>query len=221
MDRPGPGAGEAADETGRSEEAIVAALRTGDHDTFRGVVVELTPGLTRMARIYVSDALADEVVQETWMAVVTSIASFEGRSKLKTWIYRIMLNKVRTLATREAKVVPMTSVGPSNDNAGPSIDLERLTHPELGAGYWPAAPPRWDQLPAERLESVETGKRLGAAMADLPAAQREVVLLRDVEGWSADEVCNALGISSVNQRVLLHRGRVALRAALEEYLDDR
>ncbi len=196
----------------------IAGLRAGDHEVFSALVNELTPGLTRLARTYVSDAIADEVVQETWMSVVRSVGTFEGRSALKTWIYRIMLNKVRTTAVREAKIVPFTAVGPQSDGRQPAVDPDRLIHPSLGHGYWPEAPPAWDSLPVERLETLETAKRVEEAVLALPSAQREVVALRDIEGWSAEEVCNALGISSVNQRVLLHRGRVAVRAVLEDYL---
>lgn len=202
------------------DAAVVAAIRAGDAEVFRELVSSLNPGLVRMARTYVSPAIADEIVQDTWMSVVTSIGSFEGRSKLKTWIYRIMLNKARTVAAREAKVVPFTAIGPASPDDAPSVDPDRLVHPELGRGYWPEAPPRWDTLPPERLEGAEVTKHIEAAISQLPPAQREVVSLRDVEGWSSSEVCNALGISSVNQRVLLHRGRVALRAMLEEYLNE-
>jgi RNA polymerase sigma-70 factor (ECF subfamily) len=197
------------------ESVIVAALAAGDKAVFRQIVTELTPGLTRMARTYVRPALADEVVQETWMAVIRSIRQFEQRSSLKTWIYRIMLNKVRTLATREAKIVPFTSVGPSAESDAPSVAADRLVHPDLGNGYWPEAPVRWDTLPATVLESREVREQIQAGIAALPAAQREVVTLRDVDGWSADEVCETLGISAVNQRVLLHRARASLRARLE------
>lgn len=197
---------------------IVAKLCARDRDAFRTLVESLNPGLTRTARGYVSEAIADEVVQDTWMAVVRSIDSFEGRSALKTWIYRIMLNKVRTVAGREARIVPFTSIGPATDGPAPSVDPDRLFHPELGQGYWPEAPPRWDTLPVEHLESAEVAEQIRAAIEDLPPAQREVVSLRDIEGWSAEDVCNALGISSVNQRVLLHRGRVALRGVLEDFL---
>lgn len=196
----------------------IAALRVGDHAAFRALVKELNPGLARLAATYVPAAIADEVVQETWMAVIKSIDTFEGRSALKTWIYRIMLNKVRTIASREAKVVPFTSVGAHSEPDRPAVEPDRLVHPELGHGYWPEAPPRWESLPADRLEVRETKTQIAEAIKALPDAQREVVALRDIEGWSADEVCNALGISSVNQRVLLHRGRVAIREALEDYL---
>ena len=202
----------------RDESEIVAALQAGDRQVFRSLVEDLNPGLTRMARTYVSPALADEVVQETWMAVVKSIGGFEQRSTLKTWIYRIMLNKVRTLAKRETKVVPFTSVGPLHDQDRPAVEPDRLVHPDFGHGYWPEAPVRWDMLPAERLESLDVTDRIRDAIAQLPEAQREVLSLRDVEGWTGPEVCAMLGISAVNQRVLLHRARTALRAMLEEEL---
>lgn len=200
------------------DRGTVDALRAGDHEMFRMLVKDLNPGLTRLARTYVAPAIADEVVQETWMAVIRSIDSFEGRSALKSWIYRIMLNKVRTVAGRESKIVPFTSLGPRSDGDRPSIEPDRLVHPDLGQGYWPEAPSRWDSLPAERFEAAQTNAEVRRAISQLPDAQREVVTLRDVEGWAADEVCNALGISAVNQRVLLHRGRVAVRKALEDFL---
>lgn len=200
------------------EAATVAALRAGDRDAFRTLVDGLTPGLTRMARSYVPHAIADEIVQDTWMSVIKSIDTFQGRSALKAWIYRIMLNRLRTVAVRESKIVPFTALGPHTDDDQPSVGADRLIHPDLGQGYWPEAPPRWDTLPAERLVTSETVDQIGQAINALPEAQREVVTLRDVEGWTSGEVCNALGISSVNQRVLLHRGRVAIREMLEDYL---
>lgn len=201
----------------RDESGVVAALRAGDGDAFRQLVADLNPGLARLARSYVPAALADEVVQETWVAVVRSIDRFEERSSLKTWIYRIMMNKVRTLAGRESKIIPFAAMGSGEDEGG-SVDMERLLHPDLGPGHWAETPRRWETLPAERLERVELLEMIEAAIAALPPAQREVVELRDVQGWSAEDVCNTLGISTVNQRVLLHRGRVAVRSLLEEYL---
>jgi RNA polymerase sigma-70 factor (ECF subfamily) len=198
---------------------LVAALQTGDDRAFRFLVEWLHAPLTRMARIYVPGALADEVVQETWLAVFRSVGSFQGRASIKTWVYRIMLNKVRTLASRERKVVPFASVGPAVD-AIPSVSPERLVNPDLGAGYWPQAPARWDTRPEEQLLATETMKIVAEAIARLPDAHREVISLRDIEGWTSDEVCEALGVSSVNQRVLLHRARASVRAVLEEYFDD-
>lgn len=200
------------------DQEVVAALRAGDRTAFQELVEALNPALTRTARTYVSDAIADEVVQETWMSVIRSIDTFEGRSALKTWIYRIMLNKVRTVASREAKIVPFTSLGPRSGGDAPSVDPDRLNHGDLGQGYWPEAPPRWDDLPAERFQNNEVSAMIATAISELPPTQREVVSLRDVEGWTSSEVCNALGISSVNERVLLHRGRAALRHTLEEHL---
>jgi RNA polymerase sigma-70 factor (ECF subfamily) len=201
------------------EGELVAGLRAGNGDAFRFLVESLHAPLVRMARIYVPAALAEEVVQDTWLAVVRSVGGFERRASLKTWVYRIMLNKVRTLATREQKVVPFASVGPAVD-AAPSVDTDRLVHPDLGVGYWPAAPSRWDTRPDEQLSSAETMDVVTAALAKLPDAQREVMALRDIEGWTSDEVCVALGVSSVNQRVLLHRARASVRAALQDYFDD-
>lgn len=202
-----------------NDSDIVAALRAGDEDVFRTVVAELTPGLIRLARHYLSEALAEEVAQETWVAVIASIDRFEQRSSLKTWIYRIMLNKVRTLAPREAKVVPFAALGHTSDGTLHAVDPERLMR-EGAPGHWTQLPQQWQRLPAELLEAQETLEKITEAIARLPPAQQEVVELRDIRGWTAEEVCNTLDISSVNQRVLLHRGRTALRNMLEEYLHD-
>ena len=209
----------AVNPTTSDDAAVVAAVRSGDHDAFRALVTELNSGLTRLASTYVTPAIAEEVVQETWAAVIKSIDSFEGRSSLKTWIYRIMLNKVRTLAVRESKIIPFAAMGHAGEGDTPSIDPDRLNDPQLGLGHWTQPPPAWD-LPAERVEQAELLGMVGAAIDKLPKAQREVVELRDVQGWSAEETCNTLGISSVNQRVLLHRGRAAIRSALEDYLSN-
>ena len=187
---------------------------------FRRVVSELNPGLTRLAQTYVPASLADEVVQETWAAVIESLDSFEGRASLKTWIYRIMLNKVRTLAKRESKIIPFAAMGHAREDDGAGADADHLADKLLSSGFWPAASAPWHRLPAERLESEEVLMMILDAIAALPGAQREVVELRDVQGWPAKEVCQALGISSANQRVLLHRGRSAVRMMLEEYLSN-
>ena len=194
---------------------VVAALRGGEADRFDDLVRALTPGLTRMARMYVSDALAGDVVQDTWIAVIDAIDAFEGRSSLKTWIYRILLNKVRTLAPREPRPAPRPSLGPDHDPAGPRLEL---VHDELGPGYWPAPPEAWETQGPERLDRTETLDLIAEAIEALPTAQREVVELRDVQGWSASDTAEALGITDVHQRVLLHRGRKAIRNALEEHL---
>ncbi len=199
-----------------NDSEIVAALRAGDEETFRTLVSDLNPGLVRLARTYVTQALAEEVVQDTWAAVVKSIGGFEQRSSLKTWIYRIMLNKVRTLAPREARILPFAAMGHTVDGDYQAVDPDQLLR-EGSPGHWTKPPDQWDRLPAEALEARETIDKVTAAIDRLPPAQREVVELRDIQGWTAEEVCNTLGISSVNQRVLLHRGRTAVRTMLEEY----
>ncbi len=202
-----------------SDSDIVNALRAGDEDAFRALVTELNPSLTRLARTYVTDALAEEVVQETWAAVIRSIDAFEQRSSFKTWIYRILLNKVRTLAPREAKIVPFAAMGHTSDGNYQSVDPDRLLA-EGTPGHWTTSPPEWQRLPADQLESKEALAAIADAIEQLPPSQQEVVTLRDIDGWTAAEVCNTLGISSVNQRVLLHRGRTALRTVLEEHFTD-
>jgi RNA polymerase sigma-70 factor (ECF subfamily) len=202
-----------------SDSDTVAALRAGDEDAFRTIVTALNPGLTRLAGTYVTRAIAEEVVQETWAAVIRSIDTFEERSSLTTWIYRIMLNKVRTLAPREAKILPFAAMGHTRDGEHQSVDPDRLMAEGL-PGHWTTPPPDWQRLPAEQLESAETLQMIADGIQQLPLAQQEVLTLRDIQGWTADEVCNTLGISSVNQRVLLHRGRTTLRTTLEEYLTD-
>ena len=207
-------------ESNRDESATVTALRAGDAEAFEQLVRELTPGLTRLAQGYVTLAVADEVVQETWAAVLRSIDNFEQRSSLKTWIYRILLNKVRTLGKRESRIVPFAAMGNSGGDNPAAIDPELLTDPVRGPGFWARPPRQWDIQPDEQLTNAETLTKVRTAIDALPPAQREVMDLRDVQGWASDEVCDALGISGANQRVLLHRGRVAVRRALEEYLAD-
>ena len=208
--------GEGSNETIANGWDTVAALRAGNEAAFRTLVLELNPGLTRLARTYVTPAIAEEVVQDTWAAVIRGIDRFEGRSSLKTWIYRILLNKVRTLAPREARIIPFAALGGRGDE--PVIDPERLMR-HGAPGRWSRPPSEW-HLPADDLQSKELLEKINDAIVKLPPAQREVVVLRDVQGWTSDEVCEALVISAVNQRVLLHRGRCAVRNMLEEYLAD-
>ena len=199
--------------------ATLDAIRGGDDQVFEALVSELTPGLRGLARTYVSNALAEEVVQETWTAVVASLDSFEGRSSLKTWIYRILLNKVRTLAGRESKIVPFAALGLAEDGVSPAVEPERFGDRMLRGGDWVLPPTEWTNVPSEGLESEEVLDVVRQAIDGLPESQREVVQLRDVQQWPADDVCEALGISSVNQRVLLHRARASVRSKLEDYYD--
>jgi RNA polymerase sigma-70 factor, ECF subfamily len=193
-------------------------LVAGEEAAFRELVRLHDSGLRRLARLYVPPAVADDVVQDTWMTVVRGIGGFEGRSSLKTWVYGILVNVARRRAQREGRTVPFASAAAGSGEWGGTVELERLHHPDLGFGYWPSAP-MWARDPAAAALAAETREVVLRAMQRLPPAQREVMTLRDVEGWSGPEVSEVLGISDVNQRTLLHRARVAVRAALEEYLN--
>jgi len=202
-----------------SDEHIVAALRAGDERTFRELFERSYPMMKRVARGYVSsDAVAEEIVQDTWMAIVTGIERFQGRSALGTWMFSILTNQAKTHSARERRALPFSSVAPS-DVEEPVVDPDRFQKDdEAWPGHW-ATPPRPWQKPERRLLSLEARDRLKQALAQLPDRQRLIVGLRDIDGHSAEEVCDLLGLSQENQRVLLHRGRSRLRAVLEEYFD--
>lgn len=200
------------------ESALVCTLRRGDEEAFRSLVMQHQTGLRRVASLYVPQAVVDEVVQDTWVAVIRGIDRFEQRSSLKTWIYRILLNQARRRGPRERRTIPFSAHHTAND-VGPTVDPERLMHPELGPGYWPAAPSSWQGDPEGRVLGSEIRGIALAAIGRLPSAQREVMTLRDVEHWDAAEVCDLLRLSAVNQRVLLHRARAAIRRELEVYLN--
>jgi len=202
-----------------SEEATVSALRAGDERTFRELFARTYPTLKRVARGYVaSDAVAEEIVQETWMAVVTGIGRFESRSTLGTWIFSILTNQAKSHCAREGRALPFSSFAPV-DADEPAVDPDRFQKDdEAWPGHW-ATPPRPWQKPERRVLALEAREHLRHALAQLPERQRLIVGLRDVDGHSAEEVCELLGLSQENQRVLLHRGRARLRAALEKYLD--
>jgi RNA polymerase sigma-70 factor, ECF subfamily len=201
----------------------VEALRAGDERIFRELVERYHASLIRVALMYVrTRAVAEEVVQETWIGVLRSLPRFEGRSSLRTWIFRILANQARTRARREARSVPFSSLAGVDDDS-PTVDPDRFLPAEHPAfpGHWASPPRSWGALPEEELLARETRERVLAAIDDLPGSQRMVISLRDVEGWSSEEVCDLLEISEGNQRVLLHRARAKVRGALEEYLDGR
>jgi RNA polymerase sigma-70 factor (ECF subfamily) len=201
----------------REDSRLVAALRTGEEAAFRELTRMHHAALVRVAQIYVSNrAVAEEVVQETWLAVLEGIDRFEGRSSLKTWIFRILANRAKTRAQRERRTIPISALQPERVPE-PALDPDRFRDSEdpRWPGHWAVPPQQW---PEDRLLASETREKLAEAIDALPASQRAVISLRDLEGWSAEEVCNALDVSETNQRVLLHRARSKVRQALEEYL---
>lgn len=195
---------------------LVARLRAGDEDAFVDLVDRYGGSLLGVARTYVKDrAAAEEVVQETWLGVLQGIDRFEGRSSLKTWIFRILTNRAKTRGERESRTVPFSALGGGDNEA--SVEADRFLGPEDSEpGAWASPPRDW---PQDRVLERETLDLIGIAIEQLPAAQREVIQLRDVAGWSAEDVARALEISDGNQRVLLHRARSKVRAALERHLD--
>jgi RNA polymerase sigma-70 factor (ECF subfamily) len=205
-----------------SEEGVLlAGLREGDEAAFAWMVDCYSPPLMRLAAIYVSSrASAEEVVQETWVAVIRGIDGFEGRSSVKTWVYRILMNIARTRGARESRSIPFSSTPTAlHEGSGPAFDPGRFlpeSH-EHWPGHWASFPQAWETEPEDRLLAEETMRLVKACIADLPPAQREVTVLRDVQGLSAAEACALLGITDASQRVLLHRGRSKIRAALESY----
>jgi RNA polymerase sigma-70 factor (ECF subfamily) len=175
------------------------------------------PSMLRVARLYTpSQAVAEEVVQEAWLGVLTGLDRFEERSTLKTWIFTILTNRAKTRGEREGRTVPFSSLTSDGDEDEPSVDPERFLSGGRWAGHW-STPPR--AIPEERLLAAETRMLIEQTIAALPPNQRAVVTLRDVEGFGSDETCSVLGISETNQRVLLHRARSKLRAELEEYVE--
>jgi RNA polymerase sigma-70 factor, ECF subfamily len=202
------------------EEQIVAALKQGDDSAFAWLVGQHHAMLVRLALRYVPDlATAEDIAQETWLHVLRGLARFEFRSSLTTWIVSILKNRARTRATREHRTMPVTSEWLATvAGAEPAVDPGRFygrEKPEL-LDRWASAPR--GVAPEEQLLAAETQAIVSHAIQALPLAQREVITLRDVEGWSAADVCNALGLTETNQRVLLHRARSKVRAAIEPYL---
>ncbi len=202
---------------------IASRLKAGDEAAFREIVAEYGGRLSRLARSFSrNDAVIEEAVQETWLAVIRGIHGFEGRAPLRSWIFGILVNQARRLAVREhrhAQVALGRSVagGPSSS---PEDGEDR--EPGMGSnGMWAEPPAPWGlENPESAMLSKETLRVIEAALADLPEAQRQVVLLRDVEGLGSEEVCNILDLSDTNQRVLLHRGRARVRRALDRYMKE-
>ena len=208
------------DAAASEERELLTRLRAGDERAFESLVRTHHGMMVAVAGNYVKTrASAEEVVQEAWLGVVKGIDRFEGRSSLRTWILRILVNTAMGRGGREARSVPFSSLAPG-DEAEPAVEPSRFRKAgEAFGGNWNAYPGDWSSLPEERLlgrETLEVAKR---RIETLPAAQRTVIAMRDIAGCSSDEVCGVLEISAENQRVLLHRARSKVRAALERHLD--
>jgi len=201
------------------EQQLLQALRAGDEAAFQALVERDHASMTRLARSFVdSDAVAEEVTQEAWVAVLNGIHAFEGRSALRTWIFSILTNRAKTHGIRERRTLPFSAA--TEEEGYAAVDPDQfLGDDDEWAGHW-ATPPRPWQRPERRLLSLEIREHLRSALAELPERQRLVVTLRDVEGFTAEEVRDLLDLSAENQRVLLHRGRSRLRACLDADLVD-
>ncbi|WP_328356213.1 sigma-70 family RNA polymerase sigma factor [Streptomyces sp. NBC_00445] len=201
------------------DEVLVQRLRDGDEETFALVLDTWSSSMLRLAMSFVSTKdSAEEAVQDTWLAVIKGISGFEGRSSLKTWVYRILVNTAKTRGTKESRTVPFASLLPEEE--GPTVDASRFRAPgERYAGHWAVGQePRPWHLPEDQVLRGEVRKVIAEALDELPPRLRTVITLRDVAGYGSEEVCSLLEISSGNQRVLLHRARALLRRRLEEYL---
>ena len=201
------------------DASLLPALRAGDEEAFVALVTRYHASLKRVARAYVStDAVAEDVVQETWLAAIEGLDRFEQRASLKTWLFHILANKAKTRGVRERRIVPFASLAGADDE--PAVPPDRFQRDgDAWPGHW-AAPPRPWEDPERRLASLEARAYLRAAIAALPATQQAVLTLRDVEGLDAEEVCGLLDVSAGNQRVLLHRARAKVRTELERYFEE-
>ncbi len=195
----------------------MARLRARDEAAFALVLDAWSTGMQRLARSFVSTTdSAAEVVQESWLAVLQGIGRFEGRSSLRTWVYRILVNTAKRRGAREGRTVPWSSL--TTDDEGPTVDPTRFCGPgDPFAGHWREFPAPWPASPEQETLADEVRAQVARALAELPDRQRVVITLRDVEGYGSDEVCSILDITAANQRVLLHRARAFVRSRLEEY----
>jgi RNA polymerase sigma-70 factor, ECF subfamily len=206
-----------ADDVSYTDADLVALLRAGDEAAMSQLVDRWSPAMFRVARSFVdSRQSAEDVVQEAWLGMLSGLARFEGRSSLRTWAFTILVNRARTRGAREARTLPrsplatQTEQGADDWFAGPGHEAAR-TWSSIDVSS------RWDTAPERAVLSKEVLLQLDRALSALPPRQRQVVTMRDVSGMSTEEVCTVLGISAANQRVLLHRARAILRAALAEY----
>lgn len=201
---------------------LVQALRAGDEVAFMMLVERYGPAMLRLARMYVpTRAIAEDVVQEAWLGVLKGLDGFQGRSSLRTWIFRILVNTAKTRGQRESRSIPFSSLWSPDAESEPAVEPERFRPAgDRLPNHWLDRPTSWEGVPEDRLLSRETLDRIQESIDLLPPNQREVIRLRDVLGWSSAEVCDALDITDTNQRVLLHRARSKVRAALEQYFQE-
>lgn len=199
------------------DAALVDGLRARDEAAFAELMRLYGAGMLRVAQMYVpSRAIAEEVVQEAWLGVLKGIGRFEGRSSLKTWLFRIVANTAKTRGVRESRSIPFSSLGDGGADE-PTVDPERfLGDGERFPGHWAVPPQSW--APEGRLLAQEAMDVIEREIERLPPAQQAVITMRDVQGFTSEEVCNALDLTETNQRVLLHRARAKVRSALEEYM---
>jgi RNA polymerase sigma-70 factor (ECF subfamily) len=203
---------------GCDDAQLVARLRQGDEAAFEMLVERYHTSLIRLAQHYVSSyALAEEAAQDTWLGVLRGLDRFEGRSSLKTWIFHILANRAKTRGQREGRSIPFSVLEVADQGSEPAVEPQRFRAAEPWANHWATPPQSWEHLPEERILSQETRACIDATLATLPPQQRLVLTLRDLEGFSSRDVCGMLDVSETNQRVLLHRARSRLRAALEQY----
>lgn len=200
-------------------EVDLQALRRGDEGAFRTLVKAHHSTLFRLAMIYSpSRAIAEETVQETWLAVLRGLDGYAGRASLRTWICRILVNIARRRAGIETRSLPFSVL--ESETGMTSADHDRLMETGSRTGHWQGTAPSgdWSRVPEDKVLSLELRAVVAAAIAGLPRSQREVITLRDVEGWTAAEVSDLLSVDAGNQRVLLHRARTRVRQALDDYL---
>jgi RNA polymerase sigma-70 factor, ECF subfamily len=202
----------------QDDARLVDGLRRGDEAAFAALMEEYGAAMLRVAQMYVSSrSVAEEVVQDAWLAVLKGIGRFEGRSSLKTWLFRILSNTAKTRGVREARSIPFSALG--DDADGEAVDADRfLGAEERFPGHWAVPPQSWAGAPEGRLLARETLDVIEHEIEQLPEQQALVLTMRDIDGFSSEEVCNVLELSESNQRVLLHRARSKVRRALEEYM---
>jgi RNA polymerase sigma-70 factor, ECF subfamily len=216
---PSPKTSEDQSATPLDEREFLARLRAGDETAFRQVLAEFGPSMLRVAGAYAPDTqVAAEIVQDTWIAVLRGLVSFEGRSSLRTWLFTILGNCARRRAKLEARSTPLSSLDASGDDES-ELDCFFSANHSRWASSWTTINARWEALPEDALASQEAESAIMEKLRSLPATQSAVITLRDLDGFSSDEVCSLLGLSPGNQRVLLHRARLAVRRALQEVRD--